>query len=169
MIIKSVLKINILLIVYIIIFLSSCDKKSITSWDDNIKELIDWSLAEDQKYNNPTYTPILSSTLEELVALDNEELINKPEKGVILGYFNFKKNKAILTDSNKDLLILIAKAQKFENFNIIIQSNDIKSKYAMVMNEIEKILLSSGVKNNKISLNSLSDGNKDFIIKVIKL
>ena len=103
------------------------------------------------------------------MALDNEELINKPEKGVILGYFNFKKNKAILTDNNKDLLILIAKAQKFENFNIIIQSNDIKSKYAMVMNEIEKILLSSGVKNNKISLNSLSDGNKDFIIKVIKL
>ena len=51
----------------------------------------------------------------------------------------------------------------------LIQSNDIKSKYAMVMNEIEKILLSSGVKNNKISLNSLSDGNKDFIIKVIKL
>ena len=37
------------------------------------------------------------------------------------------------------------------------------------MNEIKNILLSNGVKNNKISLTSIDDINKDLVIKIIKL
>ena len=65
-------------------------------------------------------------------------------------------------------MILIARAQKYENFNILIQSNDIKSNLKDVMGEIKSILLSNGVKNNKISLESIDDKNNDYIIKIIK-
>ena len=36
------------------------------------------------------------------------------------------------------------------------------------MGEIKSILLSNGVKNNKISLESIDDKNNDYIIKIIK-
>ncbi len=77
--------------------------------------------------------------------------------------------KIFITEDNKDFLILIARAQKYEDFNILIQSNDIKSNLKDVMDEIKTILLSNGVKNNKISLKSIDDNNKDYIIKIIKI
>ena len=64
---------------------------------------------------------------------------------------------------------MIARAQKYENFNILIESNDIKSNLKDVMGEIKSILLSNGVKNNKISLKLINDKNKDYIIKIIKI
>jgi hypothetical protein len=37
------------------------------------------------------------------------------------------------------------------------------------MDEIKSILLSNGVNNNKISLKSIDEKNKDYIIKIIKI
>ena len=69
----------------------------------------------------------------------------------------------------KDLIILISKAQKYEDFNILIQSNDIKSNLNKVIDEIKRILLSNGVKKYNIKINSKEDLNKDMVIKLIKL
>jgi len=153
----------------IIMFLYSCENKSINNFDKNIKELIDWSVEDESSYNSNDYIPITSNTLANLVTFqDNKnEILSK--SGIIIGYFIFKNNKIFITEDNKDFLILIARAQKYEDFNILIQSNDIKSNLKDVMDEIKSILLSNGVNNNKISLKSIDEKNKDYIIKIIKI
>ena len=152
----------------IIIFLYSCENKSISNFDKNIKELIDWSLEDESSYKSNDYIPITSNNLEHLIPLQFNKNEILSESGIIIGYFIFKNNKIFITEDNKDFLILIARAQKYENFNILIQSNDIKSNLKDVMGEIKSILLSNGVKNNKISLESIDDKNNDYIIKIIK-
>ena len=155
---------------FILIFiLVSCENKSIGDFDNDIRELINWSLIEEEKYQSINYVPISSNTLAELITIEEYENLIQPENGVLIGYLIFKNNKILLTESNKELLILISKAQKYENFNILIQSNDIKSNLNKVIDEIKILLLSNGVKNNNISINSKEDFNKDFIIKIIKL
>ncbi|MDG2000694.1 MAG: hypothetical protein P8J46_02805 [Alphaproteobacteria bacterium] len=153
----------------IIMFFYSCENKSINNFDKNIKELINWSVDKESSYNSNDYIPITSNTLAHLVTLqDNKnEILSK--SGIIIGYFIFKNNKIFITEDNKDFLILIARAQKYEDFNILIQSNDIKSNLKDVMGEIKSILLSNGVNNNKISLKSIDEKNKDYIIKIIKI
>ena len=153
----------------IIIFLYSCENKSINNFDKNIKELIDWSVEGESSYKSNDFTPITSNTLAHIITLqDNKnEILSK--SGIIIGYFIFKNNKIFITEDNKDFLILIARAQKYEDFNILIQSNDIKSNLKDVMDEIKSILLSNGVNNNKISLKSIDEKNKDYIIKIIKI
>ena len=81
----------------------------------------------------------------------------------------WEQKKILLNESNKDLIVLISKAQKYEDFNILIQSNDIKSNLNEVIDEIKRILLSNGVKKYKIKINSQEDLNKDLVIKLIKL
>ena len=152
-----------------IFVLVSCENKSIGDFDNDIRELINWSLIEEEKYQSINYVPISSNTLAELITIEEYENLIQPENGVLIGYLIFKNNKILLTESNKELLILISKAQKYENFNILIQSNDIKSNLNKVIDEIKILLLSNGVKNNNISINSKEDFNKDFIIKIIKL
>ena len=152
----------------IIILLYSCENKSISNFDKNIKELIDWSVEEESSYKINDYIPITSNTLAHLVTLQYNKNEILSDGGIIIGYFIFKNNKIFITEDNKDFLILIARAQKYENFNILIQSNDIKSNLKDVMGEIKSILLSNGVKNNKISLESIDDKNNDYIIKIIK-
>ena len=153
----------------IIMFLYSCENKSINNFDKNIKELIDWSVEDESSYISNDYILITSNTLAHIVTLqDNKnEILSK--SGIIIGYFIFKNNKIFITEDNKDFLILIARAQKYEDFNILIQSNDIKSNLKDVMDEIKSILLSNGVNNNKISLKSIDEKNKDYIIKIIKI
>ena len=155
--------------IFIIIFLSSCEYNSISDFDKDIEELIDWSLINETKYQSINYTPITSETLAELISLEEYSNLVHPENGVLIGYLIFKSDKIFLTESNKDLIILISKAQKYEDFNILIQSNDIKFNLKDVMGEIKSILLSNGVKNNKISLKLIDDKNKDYIIKIIKI
>ena len=153
----------------IIIFFYSCENKSINNFDKNIKELIDWSLEDKSSYKSNDYIPITSNTLAHLITLQDNKNVILSESGIIIGYFISKNNKIFITEDNKDLLILIARAQKYENFNILIESNDIKSNLKDVMGEIKSILLSNGVKNNKISLKLINDKNKDYIIKIIKI
>lgn len=153
----------------IIIFFYSCENKSINNFDKNIKELIDWSLEDESSYKSNDYIPITSNTLAHLITLQDNKNVILSESGIIIGYFISKNNKIFITEDNKDLLILIARAQKYENFNILIESNDIKSNLKDVMGEIKSILLSNGVKNNKISLKLIDDKNKDYIIKIIKI
>ncbi|MFP6779954.1 MAG: hypothetical protein VB916_06670 [Alphaproteobacteria bacterium] len=153
----------------IMIFFYSCENKSINNFDKNIKELIDWSLEDESSYKSNDYIPITSNTLAHLITLQDNKNVILSESGIIIGYFISKNNKIFITEDNKDLLILIARAQKYENFNILIESNDIKSNLKDVMGEIKSILLSNGVKNNKISLKLINDKNKDYIIKIIKI
>ena len=153
----------------VIIFLSSCEYNSISDFDKDIEELIDWSLINETKYQSINYTPITSETLAELISLEEYSNLVQPKNGILIGYFIFKSDKIFLTESNKDLIILISKAQKYEDFNILIQSNDIKSNLNKVIDEIKKILISNGVKKYNIKINSKEDLNKDLVIKLIKL
>ena len=153
----------------VIIFLSSCEYNSISDFDKDIEELIDWSLINETKYQSINYTPITSETLAELISLEEYSNLVQPKNGILIGYFIFKSDKIFLTESNKDLIILISKAQKYEDFNILIQSNDIKSNLNNVIEEIKRILLSNGVKKYNIKINSKQDLNKDLVIKLIKL
>ena len=153
----------------VIIFLSSCEYNSISDFDKDIEELIDWSLINETKYQSINYTPISSETLAELISLEEYSNLVQPKNGILIGYFIFKSDKIFLTESNKDLIILISKAQKYEDFNILIQSNDIKSNLNKVIDEIKRILISNGVKKYNIKINSKEDLNKDMVIKLIKL
>ena len=155
--------------IFIIIFLSSCEYNSISEFDKDIEELIDWSLIDETKYQSINYTPITSETLAELISLEEYSNLVQPKNGILIGYFIFKSDKIFLTESNKDLIILISKAQKYEDFNILIQSNDIKSNLNEIIEEIKGILLSNGVKKHNIIINSKEDLNKDLVIKLIKL
>ena len=155
--------------IFIIIFLSSCEYNSISEFDKDIEELIDWSLINETKYQNINYTPITSETLAELISLEEYSNLVQPKNGILIAYFIFKSDKIFLTESNKDLIILISKAQKYEDFNILIQSNDIKSNLNKVIDEIKRILISNGVKKYNIKINSKEDLNKDTVIKLIKL
>ena len=155
--------------IFVIIFLSSCEYNSISDFDKDIEELIDWSLINETKYQSINYTPITSETLAELISLEEYSNLVQPKNGILIGYFIFKSDKIFLTESNKDLIILISKAQKYEDFNILIQSNDIKSNLNEVIEEIKRILLSNGVKKYNIKINSKEDLNKDLVIKLIKL
>ena len=49
--------------IFFIIFLSSCEYNSISEFDKDIEELIDWSLINETKYQSIDYTPITSVTL----------------------------------------------------------------------------------------------------------
>ncbi len=153
----------------VIIFLSSCEYNSISDFDKDIEELIDWSLINETQYQSINYTPITSETLAELISLEEYSNLVQPKNGILIGYFIFKSDKIFLTESNKDLIILISKAQKYEDFNILIQSNDIKSNLNKVIDEIKRILISNGVKKYNIKINSKEDLNKDMVIKLIKL
>ena len=153
----------------VIIFLSSCEYNSISDFDKDIEELIDWSLINETKYQSINYIPITSETLAELISLEEYSNLVQPENGVLIGYLIFKSDKIFLTEGNKDLIILISKAQKYEDFNILIQSNDIKSNLNEIIEEIKEILLSNGVKKYNIMINSKEDLNKDMVIKLIKL
>lgn len=155
--------------IFIIIFLSSCEYNSISDFDKDIEELIDWSLINETKYQSINYTPITSETLADLISLEEYSNLVQPKNGILIGYFIFKSDKIFLTESNKDLIILISKAQKYEDFNILIQSNDIKSNLNKVIDEIKRILISNGVKKYNIKINSKEDLNKDMVIKLIKL
>ena len=154
---------------FLIIFLSSCEYNSLSDFDKDIEELIDWSLINETKYQSINYTPITSETLSELISLEEYNNLVLPKNGVLIGYLLFKSDKIFLTESNKDLIILISKAQKYEDFNILIQSNDIKSNLNKVIDEIKRILISNGVKKYNIKINSKEDLNKDMVIKLIKL
>ena len=153
----------------VIIFLSSCEYNSISDFDKDIEELIDWSLINETKYQSINYTPITSETLADLISLEEYSNLVQPKNGILIGYFIFKSDKIFLTESNKDLIILISKAQKYEDFNILIQSNDIKSNLNEIIEEIRGILLSNGVKKYNIMINSKEDLNKDLVVKLIKL
>ena len=155
--------------IFIIIFLSSCEYNSISDFDKDIEELIDWSLINETKYQSINYTPITSETLADLISLEEYSNLVQPKNGILIGYFIFKSDKIFLTERNKDLIILISKAQKYEDFNILIQSNDIKSNLNKVIDEIKRILISNGVKKYNIKINSKEDLNKDMVIKLIKL
>ena len=74
-----------------------------------------------------------------------------------------------LNSNHKDLLFLVAKAQKFEKFNILIESNNIKYISIEAVNEIEENFISNGVKKINISINHIGDNNNQLIIKIIKL
>jgi len=165
---KYFFKIIILLFICILLF-SSCETKSIYSFDDNIKELLEWTVNEDKKYNNIKYKPISSDTLAEMSNLDADVSIKKSANGVIIGVLYFKSNEVYLNSNHKDLLYLVAKAQKFEKFNILIEPNNIKYISIEVLNEIVENFISNGVKKINISINYIGDNNNQLIIKIIKL
>ena len=164
-------KLFFLIISFLFIFIfTSCDQKTIYSFDEDIKELIEWSINLDTiNAINQDYKPVSSQTLSEIASLELDSESVKHNKGIIIGSLNFNYNKLFLNNDHKDLLLLISKAQKFEEFNILIESNNIKTSKIKLIDEVFEIFLSNGIKNKNISLNYIDDSNKNIIITIIKL
>ena len=156
-----------------IIFCSSCSNENAILFDEDIKhlkELMEWSVNHNtDNIVTENYIPVSSETLSEMVSLDEYIDTIEHNKGIIIGVLYFNENESLLNSYQKDMLILISKAQKFEDFNILIESNNIKSIMPDIIGEIVESLLSNNVKSNYISLNYLDESNKKLIIKVIKL
>jgi len=156
-----------------IIFCSSCTNKEIDLLGENVKELeelIEWSINhKPADAGVKKYRPVSSITLSDMVIL--EEGIDSIEhnQGIIIAVLYFNENEEFLNKIQKELLILVSKAQMFEDFNIIIESNNIKTIMPDIIGQIKENLLSNGIKNNYISLNYLNGSNKKLIIKLIKL
>ena len=164
-------KLLFLIISFLFIFIFvSCDQKTIYSFDEDIKELIEWSINLDStNVINQDYKPVSSQTLSEIASLELDSDSIKHNKGTIIGILKFNYNTPFLKNDYKDLLLLISKAQKFEEFNILIESNNIKTNKIKFINKVYEIFLSNGIKNKNISLNFIDDNNKNIIIKIIKL
>jgi hypothetical protein len=160
-----------LLILVSIILCSSCNNKGIYSIEENIKELIEWTVNTDsENISIKKFKPVSSNTLAEMVNLETEVISNyEHNKGAVIGVLYFNNDETILSSNQKDLLFLISKAQKFEEFNILIESNKIKSNIQEILDQIIQNLEFNGVKNNDISLNHINDNSKKLIIKIIKL
>jgi len=156
-----------------IIFFSSCSNKEIDLFGENVKELeelIEWSINhKPADTGEEKYRPVSSITLSDMVSLEKDVDSIVHNQGTIIAVLYFNKNEDFLNKSQKELLILVSKAQMFEDFNIIIESNNIKTIMPDIIGQIKENLLSYGIKNNYISLNYLSGSNKKLIIKLIKV
>jgi len=156
-----------------IIFCSSCFNKDVDLFGENVKELkelIEWSI--NHKPTNAgvkNYRPVSSETLSEMASLEEDVDSIEHNQGIIIAVLNFNENEDFLNKNQKELLILVSKAQMFEDFNILIESNNIKTIMPDIIGQIKENLLSNGIKNNYISLNYLSGSNKKLIIKLIKV
>jgi hypothetical protein len=156
-----------------IIFCFSCSNKDRDLFDENVKEvkeLIEWSI--NHKPDNTVvknYIPVSSETLSEMISLEGDIETIKHDKGTIIAVLHFYESEDFINENQKNLLILVSKAQIFEDFNILIESNNIKAIMPDVIGKIREKLLSNGVKNNFINLNYLSGRNNILIIKLIKL
>ena len=162
-----------LIISSFIIICSSCSHKDVYLFDEDtkdLKELIEWTINYDSdNIVVKIYRPVSSKTLSDIVSLDNEDISITHNKGTIIAVLYFNDNEAFINKNQKDLLILVSKSQIFEDFNILIESNNIKPIMPGVTDKIIENLLSNGVKSNYINLNYLSGSNKKLIIKLIKL
>ena len=162
-----------LIISSFIIICSSCSHKDVYLFDEeakDLKEFIEWTINYDSdNIIIKTYKPVSSKTLSEIVSLDNEGISLTHNKGNIIAVLYFNDNEAFINKNQKDMLVLVSKSQIFEDFNILIESNNIKAIMPDVIGKIREKLLSNGVKNNFINLNYLSGRNNILIIKLIKL
>ena len=156
-----------------IIFCSSCSNKEIDLFGENVKELeelIEWSINNKPANSGvKNYRPVSSKTLTEMVILVEDVDSIEHNQGVIIAVLYFYESEAFLNKNQKELLILVSKAQMFEGFNILIESNNQKTIMPDTIVKIRENLLSNGIKNNYISLNYLSGSNKKLIIKLIKV
>ena len=84
-----------LIISFLFIFIfASCDQKTIYSFDEDIKELIEWSINLDNTNAiNQGYKPVSSQTLSEIVSLELDSESVEHNKGIIIGILNFNYNK----------------------------------------------------------------------------
>ena len=152
---------------------SSCSNKDSDLFDEDVKdlkELIEWTINHDS--DNATvenYRPVSSKTLSDMVSLENKVVSISHNKGIIIAVLYFNENESVLNKNQKDLLVLVSKSQIFEDFNILIESNNIKAIMPGITDKIIENLLSNGVKSNYINLNYVSGSNKKLIIKLIKL
>ena len=162
-----------LIISSFIIICSSCSHKDVNLFDEeakDLKEFIEWTINYDSDNTVvKKYRPVSSKTLSDIVSLYNEDISITHNKGTIIAVLYFNENEAFINKNQKDLLVLVSKSQIFEDFNILIESNNIKTIMHLVVDEVFDNLLSNGVKSNYINLNYLSASNKKLIIKLIKL
>ena len=163
-----------ILSINIFILFFSCDNKSIFSFEEDIKKLIIWSDNEDNLISNRERPrPVSSATLAEIVNLEyfnfkKDIFIEESKNGIIIGIINFKDNEVDLNNKDKDLLVLISRAQKFEEFNIFIEANNIKFNTSEILDKIKQNLISNGVNEINISTSNISSSKEDLIIKIIK-
>jgi len=168
---KYFIKFNIF--VLLVLFLLSCSEENTKTVQQDIDDFFDWTFKDSYVGYNEPIEPVSSFTLNSLLVFDEEylnyEFIAKDENKInILGLIVFKSNNANFIEQNNDLIKLIAKAQNYEKFDIMLQSNKnkIESEYFIV--KIEERLVLAGVEKYKITRDFVDSKESLMLVKVIK-
>ncbi len=165
------IKFNICIV--LILFLFSCSEVNTKTVQENIVEFIDWTFKESYvKYNEPI-APVSSFTLNSLLVFDekysNYEFITKDQNKMnIVGLIAFKSNNSNFSQQNNDLIKLIAKAQNYEKFDIMLQSNRNKIESEIILDKVEERLVIEGVEKDKITRDYSDSKESIMLVKLIK-
>ena len=165
--------INFNICTFLVLILTSCSEVNTKTFQENIDELIDWTFKESYVEYNETIEPVSSSTLNSLLVFDEEysnyEFITKDKNKInIVGLVTFKSNDSNFSQQNNNLIKLIAKAQNYEKFDIVLQSNKNKIESDFLLDKVEERLVLAGVEKDKITRDYIDSKESLMIVKLIK-
>ena len=157
----------------LILFLFSCSEVNTKTVQENIVEFIDWTFKESYVEYNEPIAPVSSFTLNSLLVFDekfsNYEFITKDQNKInIVGLIAFKSNNSNFSQQNNDLIKLIAKAQNYEKFDIMLQSNKNKIESEFLLDKVEERLVIEGVEKDKITRDYSDSKESIMLVKLIK-
>jgi len=157
----------------LILFLFSCSEVNTKTVQENIVEFIDWTFKESYVEYNEPIAPVSSFTLNSLLVFDekysNYEFITKDQNKMnIVGLIDFKSNNSNFSQQNNDLIKLIAKAQNYEKFDIMLQSNKNKIESEFLLDKVEERLVIEGVEKDKITRDYSDSKESIMLVKLIK-
>ena len=157
----------------LILFLFSCSEVNTKTVQENIVEFIDWTFKESYVEYNEPIAPVSSFTLNSLLVFDekfsNYEFITKDQNKMnIVGLIAFKSNNSNFSQQNNDLIKLIAKAQNYEKFDIMLQSNKNKIESEFLLDKVEERLVIEGVEKDKITRDYSDSKESIMLVKLIK-
>jgi len=159
--------------IVLILFLFSCSEVNTKTVQENIVEFIDWTFKESYVEYNEPIAPVSSFTLNSLLVFDekysNYEFITKDQNKMnIVGLIAFKSNNSNFSQQNNDLIKLIAKAQNYEKFDIMLQSNKNKIESEFLLDKVEERLVIEGVEKDKITRDYSDSKESIMLVKLIK-
>ena len=159
--------------IFLVLYLFSCSDKNTKTVQENIDEFFDWTFKDSYVEYNEPIAPVSSFTLNSLLVFDEEysnyEFITKDKNKInILGLIAFKSNNSNFSEQNNDLIKLIAKAQNYEKFDIMLQSNKSKIVSEFLLDTVEERLILEGIEKDKITRDYIDSKESLMLVKVIK-
>jgi len=165
------IKFNICAVLVLALF--SCSELNTKTVQENIDEFIDWTFKDSYVEYKEPIAPVSSFTLNSLLVFDEEysnyEFITKDKNKInIVGLVTFKSNDSNFSQQNNNLIKLIAKAQNYEKFDIVLQSNKNKIESDFLLDKVEERLVLAGVEKDKITRDYIDSKESLMIVKLIK-